>query len=321
MKSLKNTIFILVIVVIIVQVVMMKENSKHENSISNAPIGLSTFPLYDIAKNIAGDTQNLFMIMPFGIDSHNFEPTPLLVAKMQHSPLTIYSGAGLQPWIEDFDFENRGVDMSHYVKLKVIDASKSEHSHSHHHGDEHHEHHTHQKGYIDHHYWLDIDNMIKMAEVMTREFIVLSPKNKELYIKNKDDYIAMLEKLDKEYKTKLSECKKDTIVVNHNAFSYLSDKYGFNSDPLSGLSNDEMPDAKTMINLVKVIKEHNLSTIFYESFSSDKAIKNVASEAGVKIEILYPLGNITASQAKQDMSYEDIMRQNLEKIAQALECR
>ena len=37
--------------------------------------------------------------------------------------------------------------------------------------------------------------------------------------------------------------------------------------------------------------------------------------------MLQPLGNITADEAKANLSYEDIMRKNLQKISQALECK
>lgn len=318
MKKFINIIFILVVIVFIVQLIVMKEDSKLASNNSNSSIGLSTFALYDIATNVAGDTQEFFMLMPFGADAHSFEPTPELIAKIQRSSLIIFSGAGLQPWIEDFDFENRAVDMSHHVKLKVIDGEDN-HEHEH-------EHHDHEKGHcssgaVDHHYWLDIANMVKMTEMVTRELIILSPTNKEFYNKNKDSYIAMLKTLDADYKKILSSCKKETIVVNHNAFSYLSEKYHFHTEALSGLSPDAQPDAKTMIKLIEVVKEHNLSTVFFESFASDKAMKSIAKEANVEVDVLQPLGNITADEAKNNMSYEDIMRQNLDKISKALECK
>ena len=44
-------------------------------------------------------------------------------------------------------------------------------------------------------------------------------------------------------------------------------------------------------------------------------------EAKVKVDSLQPLGNITADEAKQKLSYEDIMRTNLDKLENALECK
>ncbi len=318
MKKYINIIFLAVVIVFILQMIMIREENKLEVGVANSPIGVNTFALYDITKKIAQDTQEVFMIMPFGADVHSFEPTPKLMAKIQNSALIIYSGTGLQPWIEDIDFDNRAVDMSNHVKLITTQHKHDEDMHEDEKEHEDKDHYEHSAW--DNHYWLDIDNMIKMTEMVTRELIILSPKYKELYTENKNSYVDMLRRLDADYKEVLSKCKKDTIIVNHDAFSYLSNRYGFDTLALSGLSPDAQPNATTMIKLIEHVKEHKLSTIFFESFASDKAIKSIAAETGVSVEVLQPLGNITANEAKMNLSYEDIMRQNLSKISKALEC-
>jgi len=40
-----------------------------------------------------------------------------------------------------------------------------------------------------------------------------------------------------------------------------------------------------------------------------------------KIDVLQPLGNVTADEVKQNLGYIGIMRKNLEKISKALECQ
>jgi zinc transport system substrate-binding protein len=92
-------------------------------------------------------------------------------------------------------------------------------------------------------------------------------------------------------------------------------------EALSGLSPEAEPSAKNMVKLIEHVKEHNISTIFFESFVSDRAIKSIAKEANTKVDVLQPLGNITADEAKQNLSFEDIMRQNLTKISKALHCQ
>jgi len=273
-------------------------------------IAASTFSLYDIAKNIATNNAEVFMIMPFGVDAHSYEPSPKQMAKISKSSLVLYSGAGLEPWIDGFEFKNRALDISTFVELREL-------SH-----DEHHEHgHNHGAHGVDPHYWQDPQNMILATNQITKELIALFPKNREIYTKNRDAYVAMLQNLDASYKSKLSECKLDTIIVNHNAFSYLANRYNFHTEALSGLSPEAEASAKGMIKLIKFIKEHKVKVIFFEKFASQKAIKAIAKEANVDADVLQPLGNITADEAKQNLTYEDIMRINLQKISTALECK
>ncbi len=274
-------------------------------------IAASTFSLYDIAKNIAANSAEVFMIMPFGVDAHSYEPSPKQMAKISKSSLVLYSGAGLEPWIEGFEFKNRALDISTFVKLRELSHDGHDHDHGHHHGDH----------GVDPHYWQDPQNMILAAEQITKELITLFPQNRDIYTKNRDAYVAMLQNLDASYKSKLKECKLDTIIVNHDAFSYLAQRYGFHAEALSGLSPEAEPSAKDMIKLIKFIKEHRVKVVFFEKFANEKAIKAIAKEANVTSDVLQPLGNITADEAKQNLTYEDIMRINLQKISTALECK
>lgn len=275
-------------------------------------IAASTFSLYDISKNIAADTLEVFMILPFGVDVHSYEPSPKEMIKISKSDLVLYNGASLEPWIKGFEFKNRALNISLHVKLRVL--GKDEHQ-----CDGKDAHHNHNS--TDPHYWQDPQNMIMAAEYIAKELIAMFPKNRDLYIKNRDNYINMLKNLDKSYREKLSTCKLDTIIVNHNAFSYLSDRYGFHVEALSGLSPEAEPNGKNMIKLIEHVREHKIGTVFFESFASDKAIKSIAKEAKVEVDVLQPLGNITADEAKLKPSYEKIMRSNLEKISKALKCQ
>ncbi len=313
MKDFRNVIFILVIATFVLQMYVSKKDRELEQQNQNQKqsIAISTFSIYDIASHISQDTFNIVMILPFGVDAHSFEPTPKLMAKILESDLVIYSGAGLEPWTNSFEFKSRVVDMSKHVKLSEIDAKEhSEHEHEHHENES-----------YDPHYWLDIQNMIIATKLICEEFIKLSPKDSELFIKNRDAYIANLQSLDAKYKEVLKNCKKDTIIVNHNAFSYLSKNYDFHIEALSGFSPEAQPSAKSMVRLIEHIKEHNVSTIFFESFVSDKAIKSIANEAKISVDVLQPLGNITKDEAEEKLTYQAIMLLNLEKLSKALECK
>lgn len=318
MRDFRKIILVLIVVVFMLQMYVSKEDAKIqvEDTNQKPKVSLSTFALYDIAKNISQDSMDLIMILPFGVDAHSFEPTPKLMTEIMQSNLVVYSGAGLEPWVESFDFKSKTIDMSKSVKL--LEVKNSDEDEHHEHG--HHDHHHHHDSALDPHYWLDIQNMVIATKLMSDEFIKISPKNETIYKQNSEKYIAKLQSIDAKYKKALLSCKKNTIIVNHNAFSYLSNNYGFHVESLSGLSPEAQPSAKNMVKLIEHVREHDVKTVFFESFVSDKAMKSIASEAKVDVDVLQPLGNITADEAKMKLSYEDIMLINLEKISKALVC-
>ncbi len=271
--------------------------TKHQKE-TRPIVSVTTFPLYDIVKHIAGDSVKIVHILPFGVEPHEYEPTPKIVASIEKSALIFYSGAGLEPWTAGFHFKQRAVNMSQYVALNHFEKTRA----------------------IDPHYWLDFQNMKKAVTLITRELIQITPKYKQKYIKNEKAYLEMLEKLDEKFKITLAHCNRDTIIVNHNAFGYLAKKYGFGVASLSGLSPEAQPNAKNIIRLIETIKEHNVSTVFFEDFASDKAIKGIANATHTAVDVLKPLGNITADEAKENLSYEAMMQINLQKLSKALSC-
>jgi zinc transport system substrate-binding protein len=317
MKAFKNLIFILVTVVIFVQMYVMFSNKEETKTQTQMLIAVSSFTLSDVVKNIAQSSVKVINILPLGVDPHSFEPTPKLMAEIEKSDLVLFNGAGLEPWTDGFSFKNKAVNVSKYVhlrELKTEEEHKDEDEHEHHK----HEHHDH-KG-VDPHYWLDFANMQKVVLLVRDELTALSPENTKMYEDNAKSYIAMLEKLDAAYKKKLKSCKLDVVVVNHNALGYLSDAYGFKVESLSGLSPEDQPSPKDLMRVFEHIKSENISTIFFENFVSDKAIRAVANDAKVELEVFHVLGNITADEVAKNLSYEDIMYLNLEKLSKALVC-
>jgi zinc transport system substrate-binding protein len=249
-------------------------------------------------------------ILPFGVDPHSFEPTPKLMIALDKSAVVFYSGAGLEPWTQNFHFPHKAVNISKYVELRKLEKGEHEAHH-----------HEHEENAFDPHYWLDFTNMQKATRVITQELIRISPHNKALYLKNEKQYLQMLEKLDKAYQNNLKECKKEKVVISHNALGYLGKRYHFTVESLTGLSPEADPSAKDVNRILDDIQKEGIQTVFFENFENEKLIKSIAHDAHVKFELFEPLGNITADEAKAGVTYEDIMKQNLQKLKEALQCR
>ncbi len=301
MKNLKIIVSILIVAIVILFFFISNNNTKP--TLKKPIVAISTFSLYDIVKHIAGDTVESVNILPFGVDPHSFEPTPQLMAKIEKSALVIYSGAGLEPWVQGYHFNAKAIDISKYVRLRKLDA------------DEHGTHNT-----TDPHYWLDFSNMKIAADVITKALVELSPQNRALYELNQKRYNTMLEKLDSAYKERLSSCRADTVVISHNALGYLSRNYEFHIEALTGLSPEAEPSAKDVVKIMDDIKKEGVTTIFFEHFVNDKVIKRIAKDTDINIDVFQVLGNITKDEAQQHLTYEDIMQQNLEKLSKALVC-
>ena len=267
----------------------------------------TTYAIYDAAEHIAGNDIDVSMLIPPGREIHTFEPTPQDIIRLKKADLVFYNGAGLEPWSEKFGFGSKGVDLSRYVQLKKFA--------------EHHHHHSHAlHSDYDPHYWLDFDNMKRVAEVIATKFSELKPSKKQLFVQRAKEYGKMLSRLDQSYRNSLKKCKKEEIFVNHNAYGYLASRYGFEVHSLVGLSPDAEPDPKTVQNLLDEIRKEGVKYIFYEPFENSAVLESIAKDTAVKTLQLQPLGNITSEEADKGLGYKEIMLENLHKLSKGLEC-
>jgi zinc transport system substrate-binding protein len=305
MKNLKVISLILLIAAILLLFFM--SNKKDESNSKKPIVAVTTFALYDIVTHIAKDSVEIVHILPFGVDPHSFEPTPKLMAKIEESALVFYSGAGLEPWVDGFDFHAKAINIGEYVHLRKLSHNEAQH-HKHHHS-------------VDPHYWLDFENMKIAAKVITKNLIALLPKREAFFKENLTNYIAMLQKLENEYAALLGSCKLHKVVVSHNALGYLSRRYHFDVESLTGLSPEAQPSAKEVTSIMNTIKKDGVRTIFFEHFVNDNVIKRIAADTNISIDVFEALGNITKDEAEAGMSYEDLMRKNLQKLSKALMCQ
>lgn len=286
-------------------------------SSSRPLVAVSTFALYDIVRYVGGDAVDLFMVVPFGVDVHGFEPTPQDLARLSKSDLFVYSGAGLEPWAENFAATVNTLDVSKHVRLlypEEDEGAAAEDKHVH-------EGHAHEhEGGADPHYWLDIDNMVAATKAVEKALGALNADAASMFHRKAEIYIAQLQMLDEHHKEVLGSCNQKMIVVNHNAFGYLSKRYGFEVKALAGLSPEAMPSARTMAELSDLVKEHRIKTIFFESFVSDALMQSLAKESGARVDVLQPLANIAAEEAAKGTGFKRLMEMNLNKLLHAMEC-
>jgi len=293
-------------------------SSQNMDQISSKPVvSVSTFPVYEAARMVAGESMDVYPIVPLGTDAHLFNPNPQTVAKISSSAFFVYNGAGFESWSEKMSHaigdKTIIIDMSRHVKL--IRASNEEDEHDAHGHDEHgHE------GENDPHFWLNIDNMIVMVKVFEKTFSEKFPGNASSYHKNAENYIQELTQLKQEFQMKLQHCNIKTLVSNHDAFGYLADANGFKNISVIGLSSDEQPSAKNIADIIELVKTEKIKTVFFEEFIDDHVAHTIAKEASASVSSLHPLENVSEAELQSHQTYLSIMRDNLAKLEEAMEC-
>ena len=289
---------------------------------SNMTVTTTIYPLYSIAKEIGADKIKLQNLIPFGVEAHGFDPTPADMAKLSKSDIFITSSDSMEPWkdkiVKSLKIEQKVFDMSEHVKLRTIQEENDEH----HEDKKGHKHeHEHEHDGIDPHYWVSLNNYILMTEAITKLFIEKDSTNKDFYIQNSNNYLAKVKALKEKYDSTLSTCTNKKILVNHDAFGYFADDYGVKQYSISGMSPEDKPSAKQISELINLVKNEKINTVFFEEFASPKVAQTIAKASNVKTDALRPAENITKEENKKGYGYLQIMEENLEKLKFAMDCK
>ena len=274
----------------------------------------SFYPMYDFACKIGGDCIDVTNMVPSGTEPHDWEPSTNDLKNLEKADVFIYNGADMEPWADDLLVSRsdtlRVVEASENVELRTTDG-EHEHAHEHEGADHHH-------GDFDPHVWLDPENAKIEMEAIRDALCAADPENSTVFQSNYEKYAAELDALDAEFREKLAPLPNRTIVVAHEAFGYLCDAYGLTQVGIEGLSPDSEPDPGRMAEVIDFVREHSISTIFFEELVSPKVAETIASETGAQAKMLSPLEGLSDEQAAAGADYFSVMHDNLAALMEAL---
>lgn len=287
-----------------------------ETSSREKPLVVASYSvLCDLTTEIAQDTIDMTCLIEPGQDPHTYKATTSARQSLEQAQLVLYGGYDFEPEViklvqatntpaPKIAVHDQAVPSPimaeahhHDDHEQEKDDHKDDHKDGHDdHHDDHHDHdheeektgsaHSDEELEPDPHIWHNVQNVIKMAEVIRSQLAALNPDDQELYAKNAKQLTTNLEQLDAWVKAQVATIPKGQrqLITTHDALGYYINAYGFSdSDALQGISGEEAPTAARVKELVQKIKKSKVPTIFAEVTANDKVIGTVAREAKVKL--------------------------------------
>ena len=248
----------------------------------------SFFPLYEFTKEIGREKVDVTLLVPSGVEPHDWEPTIKDLQLMQQADVIIINGIGFENWIDNIDSVNsdvKVVDTS--IGISILES--------------------------DPHIWLNPVMAQKQVENIVDSLSKVDPLNEKYYKQNGISYIKKLEELDNKISYELSSCKKDFIAF-HDAFSYFANQYDLNQHTvLKSNEPHEEPTSKSLENIINLARDLDSNVIFTEEAVDKRASQVIANEIGGKVLTLSPL-EVGDSQT----DYIKKMEENLLHLKEAL---
>ncbi|HHV26271.1 zinc ABC transporter substrate-binding lipoprotein ZnuA [Anaerosalibacter bizertensis] len=296
---MKKYISIVLIIAISLLVGCANDNTTKKDTDGKLVVYTSFYPQYYLAKEIGKDKIDIHSIVPNGVEPHDFEPSMKQIKEVQNANIVVYNGADMEHWIDKLleTIDKKEVDIinsSEFVELVKLE------------------------GRPDPHIWLDPLNMDKIGLEIKNSLVKMDEKNQEFYEKNYAELSSKLQKLNEEYEAVLKDKKRDTILVSHSAFTYITEKYDIEQISVTGISPEEEPSPKVISELIDIAKTKELEYIFLETLASPKTADIIAEEAKLEVLTLNPLEGLTKKEENNGEDYISIMEKNLENLKKAL---
>lgn len=129
----KLAIISIVIVIPLVSFIVYGTGSNFETKQiddSKLKVISSFYPLHEFSQNIGQEKIEATLLVPVGVEPHDWEPTIKDIQKIQSSDLVIINGLGFEAWVDkmgDIDYSGYVVDTSIGISIEIPEKGHDEH--------------------------------------------------------------------------------------------------------------------------------------------------------------------------------------------------
>lgn len=281
---------------------------------SQEPLSIvcTIFPAYDFARQLAGDTAQVTLLLPPGGDCHSYEPSPRDIIRIQEADLFLYGGGESDHWVEEIlssmgDDAPRAFRLTDCVTLLAEETTESMEAH-------------HEEAEMDEHVWTSPKNAMRIVEDLSAALCEIAPENADAYGAALTGYLGELEALDAAFEETVAQGKRDLIVFGDRfPFRYFAHDYHLRYDAaFPGCSEDSEPSVRTVISLVETVRAEQVPVIFYIEFSSRKTADILAEETGAKELLFHSCHNVSSEELEAGATYLSLMWNNVSALKEAL---
>ena len=119
-------------------------------------------------------------------------------------------------------------------------------------------------------------------------------------------------------------CSKNTAAANHNAYAYISQRYGIEFVNLHGIDPEGEPSPAAVAEVLERVEEDGVTAIYVEEYTPNGALDSLIQDTksddlpeGIEVLTLYTLEMAPADSSD---NYITLMTKNLENLKTGLAC-
>lgn len=266
MTKLKKLIFLLIATTVVLLGCSQKTSTTNSSDKINVVTSVNFYA--EVAQNILQDKGSVTSIIDnISVDPHDFEPTADDAKKIADANITIFNGGGYDSWFEKLTLNSK--ELVNIDAAKLINLKEGENEHI----------------------WYNPQVLKNVAEKLTEELIKKDITNKDFYEKNKNNYLAELNKIDEKIATLKEKAKDKTILTTEPVFDYAVHELGFKTtkeiESLAKATQEgNDPSPQVLKQIQEDIKNKKITLIVNNIQTTNKTIEsiiNIAEENNIPI--------------------------------------
>ncbi len=274
---------------------------------SDRPIIVTTFTiLQDLVDSVAGDIADVRTITPIGGEVHEWELIPSNFADIEDAELIFYNGYALEEWMRQVEATARPnvaivavAENSGYPTLPIRIGEL--------------------EGQPDPHLWMSPAAAIAYIEVIRDALSEWRPEESEGFMARAAAAMTDLATLQEEVQALLTPIPREQrfLITSEAAFLYFANTFDLQHDAIWGSNDEEEGTPRQIARVVDIIREQQVPVAFFESTISDRYVRSVAEETGIRVAGPLFVDSLGSPESGVT-SYRELLLHNAQVIRQEL---
>lgn len=288
----------------------------------------TTFPGWEFCRAVTGiqaddagkDGVEVLIISKQGQDLHGYEPSAADIGRIATADVFVYVGGTSDAWVENA-LKAAGnqslvtvsmMEVCPVMEEEIPEGADDDHDD---HSDSDSDHGTEVE--YDEHIWTSIRNDRLIVQAIADALVQVDPAHEETYRANAAAYDEQLAELDAAYTDTVAGAARHTLLIaDRYPFAYLMRDLGLTCyAAFPGCSSETQASFATQVFLVEKVKELGLPCIFMVDNGQGSVAASVSQQTGAEVLRLWSGQTLPED---PDMTYLDMLRENLENLKKAL---
>lgn len=230
----------------------------------------TTGMIADTASVVGDGVFEVRALMGAGVDPHAYRQTRTDILAMRRSDLILWNGLYLEAQMEEVLNDLSDLVPVHAVAEAVDGQSLISHDD--------------YENRFDPHVWMDPTLWRDVVRAIRDAMTEIAPDEEERLSTNAERYLAELDALS-DYATRVLLSvpeERRLLVTAHDAFNYFGRAYGYEVVGVQGISTESEAGLRRISELVELLVEKEISSVFVESSVSDRAVLALIEGAGAR---------------------------------------